>query len=267
MSTTPDRRFTFNAAAADYNAARPAYPEALIEDILRIAAVPPNGSILEVGCGTGQATLPFAKRGFSMLCLDIGADLLALAARKCHLYPRVRFLCQAFEDWQPGQERFDLLLSATAFHWIPPALGYPKAAGFLKDTGFIALIWNYHPKPYTKFFVEVQEIYRQWVPEWPDPDLGPSLEDDLHSTETEINQTGLFAPLQVKTYSWAKDYSSMDYLRLLNTYSDHHMLEENRKLGLFGDIRKLIDERYGGKITRPYLTALFLALKNIDHHA
>lgn len=261
MSTVPDRRLTFNRAALDYDAVRPSYPEALIEDICRIAALPETGKILEVGCGSGQATLPFAKRGFSMLCLDIGSDLLALAARKCQPYPWVRFLCQAFEDWQPGGEQFDLLLSATAFHWIPPAIGYPKAASLLKDTGFLALIWNYHPQPYSQFFIEVQDLYRKWVPEWQDPTRGLSLEDDLRLTETEINQTGLFTPVQVRTYSWVKDYSSSDYLRLLNTYSDHHSLEEDRKTGLFGEIKKLIDEHFDGKVTRSYLTACFLAGK------
>jgi SAM-dependent methyltransferase len=261
MSTAPDRRLAFNRAALDYDAVRPSYPEALIEDICRISALPKTGKILEVGCGSGQATLPFAKRGFSMLCLDIGSDLLALAAQKCQPYPRVRFLCQAFEDWQPGQELFDLLLSATAFHWIPPAIGYPKAASVLKDTGFLALIWNYHPQPYSQFFIEVQDLYRKWAPEWQDRTQGPSLEDDLRLTETEINQTGLFAPVQVKTYSWEKEYASADYLRLLNTYSDHHLLEEDRKSGLFGEIKKLIDERFNGKVTRSYLTASFLAQK------
>jgi SAM-dependent methyltransferase len=261
MNSTQDRRLTFNRAALDYDAVRPTYPEELIEDLCRISALPENGKILEIGCGTGQATLPFVKRGFSMLCLDIGPDLLALAAGKCQPFPRVRFLCQAFEDWQPGEERFDLLLSATAFHWIPPAIGYPKAAAVLKDSGYIALLWNYHPKPYTGFFIAVQEIYRQWVPEWSDPSLSLSVEDDLRLTETEINQTGLFEPVQVRTYAWAKDYPTADYLRLLNTYSDHHALEENQKMGLFRDIGVLIDERFGGKVVRPYLTALFLAPK------
>ena len=261
MSTLPDRRFTFNAAAADYEAARPSYPPELIEDLIRISAVPLNGSILEVGCGTGQATLPFAQRGFSMTCLDVGADLLTLAAQKCQPYTQVRFVCQSFEDWQPGEEKFDLLLSATAFHWISPAVGYPKAASMLKDSGFIALLWNYHPRPYTDFFIAVQEIYRQWVPEWSDPSQALSVEDDIHLTETEINQTGLFEPVQVKTYAWTKKYPTADYLRLLNTYSDHHMLEENQKKGLFRDIGVLIDEHYGREITRPYLTVMYIASK------
>jgi SAM-dependent methyltransferase len=262
MSGITDRRLTFNQAALDYEAVRPTYPDELIEDILKVSAMPENGRILEIGCGTGQASLPFARRGHPMTCLDIGPELLSLAAQKCQAYPQVRFVCTAFEDWQPGEDKFDLLLSATAFHWIPPQIGYPKAASLLKNTGYIALFWNYHPRPYTGFFVEVQDIYRQVVPEWGDPNSGPSLEEDIRLTETEIDQTGLFEPVLVKRYPWKKDYPTEVYLRLLNTHSDHRMLEESQKRGLFSEIGALINERYGGKITRLYLTVLYIASKS-----
>ena len=266
MNNTQDRRFTFNQVALDYDAVRPSYPDELIEDILTLSAIPENGTILEVGCGSGQATLPFARRGYRMTCLDIGAELLALAARKCQPYPQVRFECAAFEDWQAGEERFDLLISATAFHWIPPEMGYPKAAGLLNDTGFIALFWNYHPRPFTGFSSDVQQIYRQVVPQWPDPASGLSLEEDIHTTEEEINRTGLFEPVVIKKYAWTREYTTTDYLRLLNTYSDHHNLDESTRGLLFREIGALIDSRYGGKITRPYLTALFMASKRLGQH-
>jgi len=261
MSGITDRRLTFNQAALDYEAVRPTYPDELIEDILKVSAIPENGKILEIGCGTGQASLPFARRGYPMTCLDIGPELLSLAVKKCQAYAQVRFLCTAFEDWQPGEDKFDLLLSATAFHWIPPQIGYPKAASLLKNTGYIALFWNYHPRPYTGFFVEVQDIYRQVVPEWGDPNSGPSLEEDIRATETEINQTGLFEPVLVKKYPWSKKYTTADYLKLLNTHSDHYILDNGIKERLFKEIGMLIDEKFGGCITKHHLTVLFVAKK------
>ncbi|MBI2952658.1 methyltransferase domain-containing protein, partial [bacterium] len=82
-------RTVFDQAALDYDAVRPGYPEELIEDVVAISLIPKGGRILEVGCGTGQATLPFARRGYSMLCLDIGKNLAAIAAQKCCQYPQV----------------------------------------------------------------------------------------------------------------------------------------------------------------------------------
>lgn len=39
-----------------YDCVRPAYPDGLIADLVAIAGVDDRTSVLEVGCGTGQAT-------------------------------------------------------------------------------------------------------------------------------------------------------------------------------------------------------------------
>lgn len=57
-------RATFTEDAKRYHRARPAYPEALFEDLAATAALPPAPRVLEIGCGTGQATVPMATRGY-----------------------------------------------------------------------------------------------------------------------------------------------------------------------------------------------------------
>jgi SAM-dependent methyltransferase len=258
MSPLPDRRFTFNQVALEYDAARPTYPEALVEDVLAISMLPQNGKILEVGCGSGQATLPFARRGYQMIPIWPRS---VCCAQKTQAYPLVRFVCASFEDWQPGEERFDLFLSATAFHWIAPEVGYPKAASLLTDCGYIALFWNYHPRPFTGFFLDVQEIYRRLLPDWADPNSAPLLDEDIQGTVNEINQTVLFEPVVVKRYPWSRDYTSAEHLKLLNTYSDHYNLEEQIKKSLFQEIGALIDRKYDGCVTKHHLAVLFIASK------
>jgi ubiquinone/menaquinone biosynthesis C-methylase UbiE len=49
-----EQRFTSNQVANVYKAARPDYPDALVDDVVSYAALKPNDAILEVGCGTGQ---------------------------------------------------------------------------------------------------------------------------------------------------------------------------------------------------------------------
>lgn len=254
-------RNVFDQAARDYDEVRPGYPEELIEDIILISGVPQGGRILEIGCGTGQATVPFARRGYSVLCLEIGSELAALAWQNCRGYPNVQIKNLSFEEWKPEVNSFDLVISATAFHWIPPEIGYPKAAQVLRNSGYLAAFWNLHPKPYTGFFEAVQEVYQRVVPEWIAHGRKVSTEEGIESRESYINKTGLFEKVLVKRYSWSKVFDRDQYLRLLNTFSDHRNLDKARRSRLFNGVGALIEKEFGGTITRPYLSVLYIAEK------
>jgi len=66
MNARMSLRTIFDQAALDYDEVRPGYPEELIEDVISISDIPKDGRILEIGCGTGQATISFARRGYSI---------------------------------------------------------------------------------------------------------------------------------------------------------------------------------------------------------
>lgn len=59
-----ERKSTFNEIAREYDRYRPRYPEQLFTDILELTDIKPSDSILEIGCGTGQATNGFVDLGF-----------------------------------------------------------------------------------------------------------------------------------------------------------------------------------------------------------
>ena len=257
-------RAIFDQAALDYDAVRPGYPEELIEDVISISSIPEGGRLLEIGCGTGQATLPFAKRGYSILCLDIGKELAAIAAQKCRPYPQVKIEIASFEEWEAEGNTFDLVMSATAFHWIPPEIGYPKSAKVLKDMGSIAIFSNSHPTPYTGFFKSGHKVYQKIVPEWKNPSDAPPMEESINSKETYINSMGFFERVQVRTYAWTRGFTTADYIKLLNTFSDHRSLEEGRRSRLFNEIAELIETEFEGIVNRPYFSLLFIARKKSE---
>ncbi len=258
MTKDNSLRSTFNESAHDYNAVRPGYPDQLFEDVITLSGIPPGGQALEIGCGTGQATLPFARRGFHILCLDIGADLLAIAAKNLQAYPGVHFKNVSFEDWPVKSGEYDLVYAATSFHWIPPEIGYPKAAQALKPGGALAIFANTHPRPYSGFFEEVQSVYRQYMPEPLNPDKRPVNAGEAEEQAEYMRSTGLFRSVEVRNYPWTKIYPTGAYIQLLNTYSDHLALPDEQRHKLYQGIASLIDSHYGGKVERPYLTRLFV---------
>src|SRR6266511_3093437 len=124
----PERlRATFNEVAELYHRARPGYPPEVFDDMAELACIGPGCRVLEIGCGTGQATVPLAQRGCEVVCVELGAAMAAVARRKLARFPAVRVEVSAFEDWPLPVERFDTVVSATAFHWIDPAVRVAKA--------------------------------------------------------------------------------------------------------------------------------------------
>ena len=91
-------RATFDEAALLYDEVRPGYPEELFDDVVSLSGIPSGGRILEIGCGTGQATVPLARRGYRILCVELSENLAAVArptsrrtrGRKCTWDPSRR---------------------------------------------------------------------------------------------------------------------------------------------------------------------------------
>ncbi len=259
-------RETFDRDAWLYDQARPGYPAALIEDVITLANLAPSGSILEIGCGTGQATLPFAERGYSLLAIELGANLAAVARHKLASFPNAQVWVGAFEDWPVSEAAFDLCISATAFHWLDPAISYPKVARALRPGGTIALFWNEHVRAAHSqgFFEAAQEVYRREAPEIFIDQPMLRAADVEEPVATQMEATGLFGPATVRRYVWEQAYDADSYLQVLSTYSGHIALHPAVRTRLFGGIRALIDTQYGGQIRKGYLSLLYVARKQMS---
>src|SRR5215211_318935 len=103
-------RTTFDEAAMLYDEVRPGYPEDLFEDVVSLSGIQPGGRIVEIGCGTGQATVPFARRGYRILCVELGENLAAVAHRNLERYPEVAVRTGAFENVPLQEVDFDLAI-------------------------------------------------------------------------------------------------------------------------------------------------------------
>jgi ubiquinone/menaquinone biosynthesis C-methylase UbiE len=113
------QRVLFDEVADLYAATRSGYPREIVDFAVGTAGLAPGSAVLEVGCGTGQLTASLVGRGFELTALDIGPALVAAAQRALGA-PEVTFLVSSFEDFAAPDGSFDLIVCATAFHWIDP---------------------------------------------------------------------------------------------------------------------------------------------------
>ncbi|MBC3840624.1 methyltransferase domain-containing protein [Streptacidiphilus sp. 4-A2] len=129
-------RARFDEAAEAYERTRPVCPPQLFDDLMDAAGLAPGDRVAEIGCGTGQASVPMAERGLTLTAVELGADLAAVARRRLAAYGSATVVTSAFEDWEPGSAApFDAVAAFNSLHWIDPHLRYAKPAALLTPGG------------------------------------------------------------------------------------------------------------------------------------
>jgi SAM-dependent methyltransferase len=275
VSETPQEllRTTFEQVPELYDRARPNYPSQIFDDLAALAELRAQARLLEIGCGTGQATLPLAERGYAITCVELGERLAAVAQRKLAPFPSVSVINANFETWQPEQLGFDAVVSFSAFHWLAPDLRYTKAADLLRKHGRLGFVSTAHvlPADGDPFFSEVQADYEAVIPvdpkrkagfyspPWrlPHPDALGDDSDDVVTNEIETSHR--FHNLSARRYLWDVVYTADDYVAVLNTYSHHRALDNEARARLLERIHRRIEARPGRNVRKTYLAMLYVA--------
>lgn len=135
----------YKGIAIIYDEIRPSYPERLIQDVISKTAIKTSDKLLEIGPGTGKATIQFAEKGFAIHAIEPGEDMAEIFKNKCADYPRVSLEVVTFEEWNcPDNDKYDLIYCAQSFHWLDTNIKYKKCHKLLKDDGYLVLFW-YNP--------------------------------------------------------------------------------------------------------------------------
>jgi SAM-dependent methyltransferase len=247
---------TFEQDAELYDKARPDYPTQIFDDLFVLGSLERTAAVLELGCGTGKATVHLARRGCRVVGIELGENLADVARRNLLQFPRVEVVTSSFESWEPRASRFDLVFAASSWHWLDPDLRYAKTARLLKPGGVLAIVDNGHafPDGFDPFFTEIQKSYEELGEphlEW--PPLRPEDEPDCRE---EIERSGLFEIVAIKRRVWPVEYSAETYIDVLNTYSGHIAWEQWKRDKIYADVRRLIARRPEGRIRKHYLSIL-----------
>jgi SAM-dependent methyltransferase len=251
-----EQRFTFDQVASAYRAARPDYPEALVDDVISYAGLRPNDRLLEVGCGTGQATKGFARRGFPILATDPGPEMLRGARESLAGFGNVEYLQTTFEAFPAAEPVFRLIIAAQSWHWVSPHVRFVKAAGLLLPNASLAVFGHVPmglPIPIRDKF---RQIYLRHIGQWGPPPEAWYLPNGPF--KGWFDESGLFQPVEHKSYPWQWQHTTSSYTDFLRTRSDHRMLATQTRDELLGDVADAIDGE-GGTLDVDYETHLYVA--------
>jgi SAM-dependent methyltransferase len=255
-------KHVFKDVIEDYEAARPGYPIELFNHIVDYSMLKNDAKILEIGSGPGQATDCFVKNGYSITGLEIGEKQVQYLLEKYSEYHNFNSICSSFEEYDGLKETYDLIFSATAFHWIKPEVGYPKAYNLLKKNGVMAVFWHMSSiiEPKTEMLKEIRNIYRKHAPELDDY-ISLDEAEDLHNLRiSEIQTNNLFDRPVSEIYRWNDEYTTERYLRLINSFSDFHSIDQNKQNAILESVADYINSK-NGKIVVPQEVRLYMARK------
>jgi SAM-dependent methyltransferase len=259
--TSQQRKDWYSDVADLYEKARPSYPQELINRAVEIAQLPQNAIILELGCGPGKATTAFAKKGFSMICLEPSQPASEIAKRNCAIYPQVEIKNTNFEEYLLENKKCHGVLAANAWHWMPPEIKYKKAAEILKDHGYLILLWNLTPQLPEQVYQTInEEVYQIHAPDLAKYENREDQEEVLEAFGDDVLDSGLFNNLVSEHLVCEVTYSIDEYLMLLNTFSNYGVLEPQQKEAVFNGIRAVLT-RNGASIQTSFLSAVQVAQK------
>lgn len=253
-------RETFNSAAARYHRARPGYPVELFDDLIELTGIGVDSAILEIGPGTGKATQPLAARGLSIHGIELGADLAREARRNLAAYPNVTIEVGNFESVPIQARRYDVVMSATAYHWIRQPIGFQRVAAALRSGGYFVEfrhhhVWSAESEP---FYNETQEVYLNYGPGDPSDHRLP-LPDEVETLEQQIVDTGLFEPPAIRRYRQDIVHTPESYVDLLLTFSDHIAQSEPHKTQLLDGLADIIRSLPKQQAIKTHLIVLHVA--------
>ncbi len=243
--------WTFDTVADVYEKFRPGYVDELYQTIFEYKPISNTSNVVEIGIGGGQATLPFLQTGCRLTAVDRGENFCEICREKFKAYPNFSAITGKFEDID-FDGAYDLIYSASAFHWIDEESGYNKVYALLKNGGVFARFANhpYRDKGQPSLSAEMDAIYAEYYYKYHNKQQKPLTE---YSEEQALDRALLaekygFADVQYKLYYRTRTFTAKEYRALLGTYSDHISIEETIRNVFFSEIEDAIN-RHGGSIT------------------
>ena len=254
------RKRSFGLDAELYDVVRHRYPAALVERIVAYASLSPTSRLLEIGSGTGIATLPFAQRELSIDCVELNDAMANVARAKLAAYPNVRVHTASFEDFAAEAESFDVAFCAQAWHWLSPDVRYRRAHALLRRGGTLAVFANWD----AAVLDAVQPAYRRhglvesrggplaWCERDP-----PDVEASVADARASIESAGGYRDIELHRYPWSRAFTAAEYVALLRTFSDISTRPAEVREPFLSDIATAIEAE--GSVTRHYEAVLMLA--------
>jgi SAM-dependent methyltransferase len=263
--TVEDGRKAFGEDAANYDAARPPYPDWVFERLAG-CGLRSGARVFEIGPGTGQATARLLAQGASPLTAIEPDERLAAYLRAKLATPALAVLTTTFEDAALEEGGYDLGTAATSFHWMEQRASLARVARALRPGGWWAMWWNVFGDhdSHDPFHEATRELLAN-NPSSPSHQAGRTYPFALDSELrlADLRAVGAFEEeaIGVEIRKWSIILNPGQVRALYATYSQFSALEPAERTRILDQLARIADEQFAGRVERVMCTALYTARK------
>ncbi|MFV1991601.1 MAG: class I SAM-dependent methyltransferase [Acidimicrobiales bacterium] len=249
-----DRSQRFGEVADLYDRARPRYPDAVIARIVETSGVD-HPKVLDVGCGTGIATVQLLAAGADVVGLEPDEQMLEVARQRTG--SAATFRSGRFADVAATDGEFDVVTAAQAWHWVDPESALPTAHRILATGGVLAPFWNVRAEQDDSVSLALIGLYREVMADLADAFMAPQGGRRIESEEA-LRESALFTEPVVERFAWRRTCTTSQYQDLMATHSVYQLLSPERRGLLLAGAADIL-ESAGGSFTFGYETILLLS--------
>ena len=248
-----------------YDDARPGHPDELWDAVVATTGIGRGSRVLEVGCGTGQATCRLVELGCEVDAVELGPSLAAATRRNC---PTATVHVADFETIELDLPPLDAVVSALAWHWLDPRVSYAKAARLLRRGGWLVLITTIPVGGGTEdaLMEDISRIHRRWS--LPDPaeveawatgggDIAAVWSRVERAFEAPPRVTDFYERPLLRTCRSSLTYEPDQWIRLIESQSAFALLPGDEGRRVLTGLRSLVD----GPVVKRYVGVVAMAMR------
>jgi SAM-dependent methyltransferase len=251
-------RSVFDAAAAEYDAARPSYPEALFDHVEAAAGPLAGRLVLDWGAGTGISSRQLAGRGARVVLFDIGEQMLRYARARD---PRSRCTLAHGSHMPVRAASADLTTFAQSFHWFEQPAALAEIARVLRPGGYWAAWWNRARADGSGWFERYQDVLAANCPGY----TWRNLRDEGMAPDwaaPAVLGTGVLDPASPVIVPWTRRITAARWLTDERSKSYVIELDPAARESVLTELAAIIAAEFpDGQMVVPYITTLLMARK------
>lgn len=254
-------RQAFGEDPANYDAARPDYPDWVYDTLRQRCGLGPRCATFEVGAGTGKATRPLLEAGADPVFAIEPDPRLADYLRASLAFPALRVVSATFEAAELPSAGFRLGLAATSFHWVDALAGLNKAADLLAPGGWWAMVWNVfgdddRPDP----FHDATDTLLKDGPKSPSQSAqGTANALRVNDWMSAFGRCGAFEDVAARRETWDLVLDPDQVVALYATYSNITAYPPDERRQVLAELRRIAADEFAGRVVRNMVTILYTA--------